>query len=328
MRQPQSSKQAVLRAPEPSPGHFIRLASTLPSISGSSKAQLSSSTSGDKGKGRGIRKPSERELPVRKQFLFEQYKQILSQTPVVVFLKPGDFTVAEITKLRVDLSLIGASSDSKAVAPSADEINDAAAGGAGPSRPRLMFLRPGLLKPVFKQISHVPSSAVLKALEEQGGSVAVLAMDSLHPHTLKAALAAVQKLSASPNVRKLQAAAAAAAGSGPGAKAGKAAGIAAKPAAKPAASAAKTIEDRIPVISAVIEGKEIGQADLKRIAELPSMDQILAQLVGVLEMPARSIISMASRAAGQDLLRTLEGFKLGLEGSEGKQEGSTGPSQA
>lgn len=286
----------------PSLAYISRAASTLPSIP-SSPSSSSPSASNGKGKGKGRSRPSSRELPIRKQFLYEQYRQVLTETPVVVFLKPGDFSVAEITKLRVDLSLIQ-EGDESASTPSADEINDAARS----SRPRLMFLRPGLLKPVFKQLSHIPSSAVIQALEKEGGSIAILTMDSLHPPTLKAALAAVKKLSSSPNVRKLQAAAAAAASSGGAGKAGKAAGVAARPAA-----GANVQEDRIPVISAVIDGREILKDDLSRIAELPSMDQILAQLVGVLELPTRSIIGMTSRAGGQDLLRALEGFKVGLE---------------
>jgi ribosomal protein L10 len=242
---------------------------------------------------------------------------VLNETPVVVFLKPGDFTVAEITKLRVDLSLIN--SGAQASSPSAEEINDAARFSTS-SRPRLMFLRPGLLRPVFRQLPHIPSSTVLKALEDQGGNIAILTMDSLHPPTLKAALAAVKKLSSSPNVRKLQAAATAAAAAGGAGKGGKGAAIAARPAA-----GATKAEERIPVITAVIENRELGTADLARIADLPSMDEILAQLVGLIELPARSIISMASRAGGEDLVRTLEGFKVGLEK---QQEASAGSESA
>ena len=295
-------------------GSITRAASTLPSIPASSNSNATSTH-----KGKGPRRPQDRELPLRKQFLFEQYRQVLSQTPVVVFLKPGDFTVAEITRLRVDLSLINSSSSASTSLPSAEEINDAAQYRTS-SRPRLMFLRPGLLRPVFETIPHIPSSTVLKALQEEGGSIAILTMDSLHPPTLKAALAAVKKLSSSPNVRKLQAAAAAASASG--AKGGKAASLSAKPAA-----GANAAEERIPVISAVIENRELDAAALKSIADLPSMDEILGQLVGLIELPARSVISMASRAGGQDLVRALEGFKVGLEEQQQKSaDGVSSPS--
>lgn len=293
-----------------------RAASTLTSIPSSSNSNATSTQ-----RGKGPRRPQDRELPLRKQFLFEQYRQVLSETPVVVFLKPGDFTVAEITKLRVDLSLINSSSSASgsASSPSAEEINDATQYRIS-SRPRLMFLRPGLLRPVFETIPQIPSSTVLKALQEEGGSITVLTMDSLHPPTLKAALAAVKKLSSSPNVRKLQAAAAAASASG--AKGGKAASLAAKPAA-----GANAAEERIPVISAVIENRELDAAALKTIADLPSMDEILGQLVGLIELPARSVISMTSRAGGEDLVRALEGFKVGLEEQQQKPaDGESSPS--
>lgn len=72
-------------------------------------------------------------------------------------------------------------------------------------------------------------------------------------------------------------------------------------------------EERLPVIAALIESKTVAKEELTRIASLPAMDQILAQLVALMETPARGVISMTARAGGEDLARTLEGFKLGLE---------------
>merc|ERR1712093_414661 len=275
---------------------------------------------------------STRELPVRKQYLLDQYRHVLTNSEVVVFFRTGQFTVAELTKLRVELSAIPPPSISHANAnanapaapgpPSAETINEAASGA------RLLFLRAGLMRPTSKQLPHLPLQPVLEHLAQHGGEVAALVLPTLHPPTLKAALAAVESLSVSPNLRKIQKEAAAAAKAGGGA----AAGGKGKPAPAPAAvkPKAKTgpAEERMLVIAALIESKTaVAREELTRIAALPAMDQILAQLVGLLETPARGIISMASRAGGEDLVRTLEGFKIGLEEAQ-KPAASAGEAEA
>ena len=301
--------------------------STVPDHSGSGskgKGRASDQALGDTApavnKPRGGRaKPSERELPLRKQFLLEQYKHLFSTSPVLVFLKPGDFTVAELTKLRVDLATLpGLGSSSSSGSPSADDIND-----SSDSRPRYMHLRAGLLPPAFAALPHLPSKTVLQQLEADKGAIAVLTMDRLDPPILKAALAAVQKLSSSPNLRKIQAAASA------GAK-GKAAG---KPAGAPAAKAGAATaaglkqEERLRVLSALIDGKDVPtKAGVAEVAALPGLQDILAQLVSLMQTPARQLIGLTAQAGGQDLVRALEGFRVGLEAKEGEgKEGTVSP---
>merc|ERR1712093_167533 len=152
---------------------------------------------------------STRELPVRKQYLLDQYRHVLTNSEVVVFFRTGQFTVAELTKLRVELSAIPSPSSSSANAnaaaapapPSAETINEAAHAASGP---RLLFLRAGLMRPTSKKLPHLPLQPVLEHLAQHGGEVAALVLPTLHPPTLKAALAAVESLSVSPNLRKIQ----------------------------------------------------------------------------------------------------------------------------
>lgn len=231
---------------------------------------------------------------------------------MLVFLKPGDFTVAELTKLRVDLATLpGLGSSSGSGSPSADDINDASDG-----RPRYMHLRAGLLPPAFAALPHLPSKTVLQQLKADKGAIAVLTMDRLDPPILKAALAAVQKLSRSPNLRKIQAAASA---SAKGKAAGKPAG---GPPAGKAGAAGEKQEERLRVLSALIDGKDVPTtAGVAQIAALPGLQDVLAQLVSLIETPARQIIGLTAQAGGQDLVRTLEGFRVGLEAKEGEGDG-------
>lgn len=243
-----------------------------------------------------------RELPIRKQFLLQQYKQILSSSPIVVFLRPSDFSVEEVTRLRVDLSLIPSSSSGSA-SNNASDIN------ARTDKPRYLYMRPGLLRPLFEQMPNLSGGPLLEHIETNGQAVAALTLPALDPPTLKAALKAINKLSKTPNVRKIQAEAAAAAA------AAAAGGAAAKP--KPGAGGAKKAdrpqEERLVVLTGIVDGKSVNPQQIKELSELPSLEQTLAQLVAVIETPARTIHSLVSRAGGQDLLRTLEGFKLAME---------------
>lgn len=267
-----------------------------------------------------------RPRPIRKQYLLEQYKHVLRSSGVVVFLKPADFSVAELTRLRVELAAIesppplastsripGALSSSStsdghqsgSPSPSSPSIV-AAAEESGLSRPRFLFVRAGLLQPTFRQMRNVPSKNVLAHLEQHKGNIALLTLPTLHPPSLKAALAAIKKLSDTDDPRQQVAAAAAAKKAG----AGK------------SQSADGTKAARLPVISALIEGKEVLAPALHDMASLPPLDEILAQLVAVLETPARNIIGLSTQAAGLDLVRTLEGFRVGLEEAQAGDQGA------
>lgn len=304
-----------------SPSESRRYASSVPVNSGwierpipvqvADPSTINSDNQKGKGKAKAKGRPaSERELPLRKQFLLQQYKQIFSSSPVVIFLKPSDFTVAEITKLRVDLSSIAA----KSTTPSANDINNTSSSN---EKPQFVFLRAGLLPPTFEQLPNLPSGQVLEHLSKHGSTLSALIFNTFDPPTLKAALKAVTKLSKSPNVRKEQAEAAAKAAAGPAGAKGAAKG-AAGPVAGKDSSKNKTVEERLTVVSAIIDGKAVSAQELTGIADLPSLEQVLAQLVAVIETPARQIYQVAGQAAGQDLLRTLQGFKVGLEEKEDK----------
>ncbi|CAD6579259.1 MAG: hypothetical protein CYPHOPRED_000837 [Cyphobasidiales sp. Tagirdzhanova-0007] len=320
----QLSKHARPRA-RPQAASAIRADLSRPA----STRSLSSSSTDTKSKGKDKSRgppPSTRQLPLRKQFLLEQYRHLFSSNAIVVLLKPADFTVAELTKLRVDLSSVPLAREKKT--PSAEDINAASATASLSSsssyseqqRPRFTYLRPGLLKPALLGLPSIPSNAILSHLAAHTGNLAVLTLPTLHPPTLKAALKAIQLLSSSPNLRKLQAAAAAAATT---TGKGGASPAAASKAQKPQGPAKKVIqEDRLPVLSALVDQKAIDLQQLTSISDLPPLEEVLVQLVGLLQSPARNVIGLAQQAAGGDLVRTLDAFRIGLEKRDsGDREG-------
>lgn len=120
-------------------------------------------------------------------------------------------------------------------------------------------------------------------------------------------MAAITKLSNSTNQRKkMKEAAAAAAGKGKATQ----------------QQEAKT--QRMGVISALVDHRAANQVELTHIANLPPLDQIYAELLAVIESPARSVFGVLQSAAGGELARTLEGFRIGLEEQQQQASSPTG----
>jgi len=143
---------------------------------------------------------------------------------------------------------------------------------------------------------------VAQYVGKNGGTIAALTIPTLHPPTLKSALAAIKKLSDSPNARKAQAS-----------SAGK---------SKAPSPTKSDASPRLPVISAIVESKALSAVELGKFADLPPLEEVLAQLVGILESPARAILGISQQAAGGDLARALEGFRIGLQEKEDVQSSS------
>jgi large subunit ribosomal protein L10 len=60
----------------------------------------------------------------------------------------------------------------------------------------------------------------------------------------------------------------------------------------------------------------VSTSEILDIGTLPELDTLRAQLVGLLEMPARQTIGVLSQAAGGSLVRTLQGLEGDLKARE------------
>jgi large subunit ribosomal protein L10 len=65
--------------------------------------------------------------------------------------------------------------------------------------------------------------------------------------------------------------------------------------------------------AALVEGKPLGTAEIARLATLPSLDQLRAQLVGLVQAPATKLARLLSAPAGQ-LARVVSARQRALEG--------------
>ncbi|TXT13649.1 hypothetical protein VHUM_01016 [Vanrija humicola] len=71
------------------------------------------------------------------------------------------------------------------------------------------------------------------------------------------------------------------------------------------------------LVAGVLEGNRVlTPAAIKDVSKLPELDQLRAQLVGLLEQPGRQLIGVLSQAGGGALVRTLQGLEQGLKDKE------------
>ncbi|CAK9784494.1 hypothetical protein CC85DRAFT_284729 [Cutaneotrichosporon oleaginosum] len=77
------------------------------------------------------------------------------------------------------------------------------------------------------------------------------------------------------------------------------------------------------LLAGILEGNTLlNPAQVVEAAKLPELDQLRAQLIGLLETPQRQLIGVVQQAGGGSLVRTLQGLEESLK----EKEGSAAPS--
>ncbi|BGP51609.1 hypothetical protein JCM10450v2_007559 [Rhodotorula kratochvilovae] len=232
-----------------------------------------------------------RPLPVRKQVLYEHHRALLTSSPLVLFLRPGDFSAHEWRSIRAQLAQVPPPPPSPSSSTPSSSSSPPAPTDAGLT---LTLLRPGLLPALLRDPASPLSASLdttfLASPSHLAGPLAVLTAPSLHPPTLARALALVQSVSRTP-----------------------------KADAPPPAAGAPPLE-RLGVLSALVERAAADPARTDAVAKLPPLEVLRAQLVGLISAPGSRIAGVLG-ARAQEVGRTLEGFKLGLEE---QQQGAKG----
>ncbi|BEI81660.1 hypothetical protein CcaverHIS002_0208200 [Cutaneotrichosporon cavernicola] len=146
----------------------------------------------------------------------------------------------------------------------------------------LTITRTGILAPVVRAVQ--PEADLSPLLE---GPTAVITCPSLSPKYVKTMLAAIERVI-------------------------KASQKDDDPKKGPVAQPAFTL------LAGVLEGKTLlNPAQVADAAKLPELDQLRAQLVGLLEMPQRQLLGVVQQAGGGSLVRTLQGLEETLKEKEG-----------
>ena len=150
---------------------------------------------------------------------------------------------------------------------------------------QLTFLKANLLPPVLRALPTLPSAQLESYLK---GPLAVLTADSVDPISLKSFLTIFDKQRTRLNK---------------------------PPPNQPKGVVVKSV-DKLQLLTGVMENKEYDAAGIKRVSTLPSLAELHSQITGLIQGSARFLLSTLQAASGVQVVRTLEGYKQGLEGEQ------------
>jgi ribosomal protein L10 len=240
----------------------------------------------------------------KKAFQYNWYMKILnsSTTSPLIFVYHNDFTSQKLIKLRRDIT--AASNRSK---PSLSSPSPAGIPAEPVSDPLLTVIRSSIFGAALRDFPAVDNADVIRMTEGVKGALAVLSLPVLDPPQLKAILRTfdrnvpprkpkteeqlkkeLEEKNADPvnpgrRIKKLR----------------------------------QIVDPELKVIGALLDGQILLPDRVKAVADLPTLQTLREQLVGLLSSPATQLAMTLSEASGGRLARTLEGLKKGLEETSG-----------
>ncbi|KAI0714812.1 hypothetical protein C8Q76DRAFT_728237 [Earliella scabrosa] len=257
------------------------------------------------------RKSVPRVYSERKTYLYNQYIRLLDSTstaPLLLF-EHTDFSAKRLIQLRADITAAAAKA---AGTPSLASPSPTPAPTTN-ATPTFTVLKTGLFGVALREAHQFDRAMQRQVAKTVTGSLAVLSFPSLNPPQLKAVLRTLARAVPPRKPKTAQELE----------DEKKAAEAAFVPGRRPKRQRPTAIPD-LKLLGAIIEGRLFLSEGVQSVAELPTLDALRAQIVGLLSAPAAQLAMVLSEASGGKLARTLEGFKKSLE-PEG-QEGQAPPS--
>lgn len=249
-----------------------------------------------------------RTFPAAKALAFREQAHLLTHNDLVLFLRPGDFAAHEWRTIRQQIAAVPPPPPPSP--PASEEGSIPTAAAEGNNQLRLTYLRPGLMPAIVRTLQQqrtegtttVPDTSLLADASHSSGPLAALTAPTLHPPTLLRVLHLLQTFSRTPPPN-----------APPPPPPGKDAG-------PPA------MVERLKLLSSLLDQTTAADPDqTTKIANLPPIEVLHAQIVGLLSAPGARITGVVS-ARASELARTLEGFKLGLEETAAAPSSSESPS--
>lgn len=257
------------------------------------------------------RKTVPRRYSERKTYLYNQYTRLLQSSfdrPLILF-EHADFSAPRLIRLRADI----ADAVAKHAKVSAPTLAAAAPAPAQDVPLTLTILRTSLFGVALRDLSVLDTPLRRQLAKTVPGTLAALSFPTLNPPQLKAVLRVLAR-SVPPRKPKTQQAL------DDERKAVEAAFV---PGCRPKRQRPTPVPD-LKLLGALIEGRLYKTEGVQSVAELPTLDGLRAQIVGLLSAPAAQLSMVLGEASGGKLARTLEGFKKSLEPEA--QEGEAPPS--
>jgi ribosomal protein L10 len=213
-----------------------------------------------------------------------------------VFLQHTDFTAQRLLKLRREIETASSRALPSITTPASNPtlpVNTAT----------LTVIRTGIFGVALRDFGSVDLREASEFAKSVHGPLAVLTLPSLHPPQLDSILRALDR-AVPPKKPKTEQ---------------ELAKELEEKNADPATPGRK-IKRRRPILTpelklvgALMEGKFFKADAVHCVANLPTLDTLRAQLIGLLSSPSTQLASVLSEASGGKLARALEGLKKGLE---------------
>jgi len=264
-----------------------------------SQAPTSAEVSPAKEKRRWPLPASERAFTPRKKHLYAEYTALTSSNDLHLLLGHADMSASLLTKLRRQLAetCLPRSPSNPFGIPKGSDITRLP--------PKLLVVRCHMLVAALRaQDQWKDGSKNLGSTLR--GPVAILSLPTLDPPHLTAILKVLNRTLPKPS-----------APAATSVRKGKEDELAMPPLG--GGGTKKPKEPRVPslqVVGGLIEGRMFKFEELDRVTSLPSLQVLHSQIVGLLSGPPAQLVGVLSQAAGGRLLRTLDGFRQGLEDAQ------------
>ena len=236
----------------------------------------------------------------KKAFQYNWYTKILetSSKGPLLFLHHNQFSAQRLVKLRRDI--LAASNRRK---PSLASPVPVTVPSTPQPEPSLIVIRTSIFGAALRDFPNVNLEEVDRMLNGAVGNFAVLSLPSLDPPQLNDILRAMDRgvpprPQKTPEQIKKELEEKNADPETPGRRVKR---------------VRKTLHPELKLVGALIEGRVLLPQSVREVSNLPTLDTLRAQIVGLLSAPATQLAAVLSEASGGRLARTLEGLKKGLE---------------
>lgn len=224
----------------------------------------------------------------RKTFLYNYYDHLLHRSQLVLLFSHANLSVSTLLKIRRAIAAIKPSPAPFSPSPLTGVTGEGGAAQPFPApeeKAQLTILRTGILSALTR--SQPEDSSLRPYLS---GPTALITCPSLSPAYLSKLLSAINR-SVSSSQKDVPA-------NGPAPK-----------------------QPEMKLVAGILEGgRLVGGKEIERVKELPELDILRAQVVGMLEGQGRSLVGLLSQAGGGGLVRTLQGLEKGMQ-EEGSASG-------
>lgn len=246
-------------------------------------------------------RPKNRGYGPRKAHLFSQYTNLLQANQVLLLVRYDNVKVQTLDKIRREVALLAAKS-TPAPTLSSPTPTPTTSFSSAPSV-AVTFIRPGVFTSSLR--TKFDEATVQRAIKTLRGSYALITAQSLNPPQLAQLVRIIDK--SVPPVRK---------------------DSPAPPTSRPTnpddledAPPKVKLPPSITLVAGIVEDRFFLVDEVVSVSKLPTLETLRAQIVGLLSAPASNLAGVLGAAAGGSLMRTLQGFEMGLkEGEEKKEE--------